>query len=115
MIFAILDDGTLQVHEGLADVRRRHEAPDIESGAVRLFDVGGRPLTPEFEGPVTERGLFGLRWADPVAPFTLVPAAADVPDLSASLRAVVQMEANAHFSTLDGVRTYLASEARGRG
>lgn len=48
MIFAFLEDGTLEVHEDLLAVQREYEGVDVEDGVVRFYDESGTCLEPRF-------------------------------------------------------------------
>ena len=49
MIFAFLEDGTLEVLESETDAQRDYERIDVESGTVRLYDEAGVFLEPRSE------------------------------------------------------------------
>jgi hypothetical protein len=100
MIFAYIDDGTLDVLADLADARRRYAGPDIEDGVVRLFDERGAPLGVTYPSAAGDHSrAYDLR-----------------PDVSSGseLLAVVLDEvnvlmANPWFPEVDDVRAHLAT------
>ena len=63
MIFAFLEDGTLEVCDGLSEAQRRYEGIDVESGTVTFYNEDGVPLEACFTSPNRHRSFFGLfRW-----------------------------------------------------
>ena len=63
MIYAFMDGGGLAVHQTIEEVRREHEAIDVENEDVVFFDEDGRRLLPHFTRPNRKTHLFGkLSW-----------------------------------------------------
>lgn len=106
MIFAYNEDGTLEVVADLAEARRQFESGDVESGAVRLFDEAGKPLTPYFPNR-TEKKILGLRVSSDPGPYELAPATDDEA-LEQALGPTVVLMPNRWFPNLDAVHAHLA-------
>ena len=60
MIFAFVEDGTLEIYATAAEAVRGHEGIDVESGTVRFYDEAGVYLEPKFRTPNGQGKLFGL-------------------------------------------------------
>lgn len=71
MLFAYNEDGTLEVVADLEEARRHFERRDVESGAIRLFDAGGKSLSPVFPHR-SERKVLGFRVSEDPGPYDLV-------------------------------------------
>lgn len=108
MLFAYNDDGTLQVVADEEEARRQFEGFDVESGAIRLFDSSGNPLTPSFPER-SERKFLGMRVSNDPGPFQLKPADKDVEKLQEALAVSVVLMPNQWFKDLDAVRAHLGS------
>ena len=108
MLFAYNEDGTLQVVADIDDARRHFQSNDVESGAIRLFDDAGRPLTPVFPHR-SDRKFLGIRISDEPGPYDLVAHDADV---SHSLGAVLDeanvLMPNPWFANLAAVRVHFS-------
>ena len=113
MIFALGEDGTLEVFETLGHVQIACEGIDVESGVWDFYGDNGEPLTPVFISPnKTSSHLFGL-FSTVVSSqnFDLEPVAGSIePNLSACLSLDTPIAPNPWFSSVDDVRAYL--EAR---
>ena len=110
LIFAIGEDGTLEVFDNIFSVRRDCEGIDVESGVWDFFDAKGTPLKPVFHHPNrVEKFLFGLFTSITSSQkFDLVPDSTKAqPDLLACLAAITILEKNDYFSDVASVRTYL--------
>lgn len=107
MLFAYNDDGRLEVVADVSDARRRFESSDVESGAVRLFDERGRPLTPRFPHR-TERKFLGIRISDDPGPFELNPAPDGAESLREAFGPTVVLMPNPWFPDLEAIRAHLA-------
>jgi hypothetical protein len=110
MLFAYMEDGSLEVVADLVEARRQFEGYDVESGAVRLFDETGRALVPEFPHRST-RTVLGMRVSDDPGPFELGPAPADSERLLDAFGTTVVLLPNRWFASVDAVRAHL--EGRG--
>lgn len=60
MIFAFVEDGTLEVHEDLALVQRAYGGVDVENECVHFYSELGLYLQPEFTTPNRKGKVFGL-------------------------------------------------------
>jgi hypothetical protein len=113
VIFALGEDGTLEVFETLRQVQTACEGLDVESGVWDFYGDKGEPLTPVFITPnKTSSHLFGL-FSTVVSSqnFDLEPATgAAQPSLLACLRLDTPIASNRWFSSVADVRAYL--EAR---
>ena len=109
MIFALGEDGVLEVHQDLAAVQRCCEGIDVESSVWEFFDERGRPLEPVFVEPnarwrilgkisMVRSGRFELALADDSTRPSLVQSFADC----------VRLDPNPHFASLDDVKAHLA-------
>lgn len=107
MLFAYNDDGRLEVVEDVTQARRQFESSDVESGAVRLFDERGRPLTPRFPHR-SERKFLGIRISDDPGPFELDPAPDGAETLREAFGPTVVLMPNRWFADLEAVRAHLA-------
>jgi hypothetical protein len=112
VIFALREDGALEVFETLDQVRTACEGIDVESGVWDFYGDNGEPLTPVSITPnKTSSHLFGL-FSTVVSSqnFDLKPVAGDTePSLSACLGPDTPIEPNPWFSSVADVRAYLAS------
>lgn len=113
MLFAYNDDGRLEVVADVAEARRQFASSDVESGAIRLFDAAGQPLTPAFPQR-SERRFLGMRISSDPGPFDLLPSREpDAETLPQALGPTVVLMPNQWFGTLEAVQSHLAS-ARSR-
>jgi hypothetical protein len=60
MVFAFLEDGTLVIHESVAEACRQYEGIDVESDVVRFYDESGTYLRPRFTTPNRTGKTLGL-------------------------------------------------------
>ena len=110
MLFAYIDDGSLSVVADEEEARQKYESTDVESGAVRLFDSGGRPLAPRFPNR-SEKRFLGMRIASDPGPFTLTPAAeSDAESLLDAMGPIVVLVPNRWFKDLDSVKAHLRQQ-----
>jgi hypothetical protein len=94
MIFAFLEDGTLEVLESEADAQRDYERIDVESGTVRLYDEAGVFLEPRIESGT----------------YKLVPNPnAHEDSFALALYETAVLQPNRWFSSLDELKKALAS------
>ncbi len=112
MLFAFVEDGTLQVLAGVEDARREHEGVDVESGTVTFFDEDGRPLEPVFRVPNRTGKVLGLLSWGSSGVFDLEPAAEPPGDpLWLALQETQSLAPNPWFASLADVVAHL--RARG--
>jgi hypothetical protein len=110
MVFAFLEDGTLQVHAATADAIREYEGIDVESGVVRFYDEAGTYLAPRFTTPNrTGKTLGILPWVVSGS-YELVPdPAAREDSFALALHETSLLQPNPWFATLDALKTALAA------
>ena len=107
MLFAYNEDGTLQVVADVDEARRHFEANDVESGAIRLFDQMGRPLSAVFPHR-SERKFLGIRVSDDRGQYDLVTSEQNaVEALGAVLETAVVLMPNPWFADLAAVRLHV--------
>jgi hypothetical protein len=110
MVFAFLEDGTLDVHASAEDAIREYEGIDVESEVVRFYDESGVYLEPRFTTPNRSGTWLGLiRWVESGA-YQLVPnAAADTDSIALALHETSTLQPNPWFATLDDVKAALTA------
>lgn len=109
MLFAFIEDGTLEVLADRAEALSRFEPVDVESGTVVFYDDRGRPLTPVFPHR-SERRFLGFRLDSDPGPYEFEPSTdATATPLETALVEAAAMTPNAWFSTLDDVRAHLSA------
>jgi hypothetical protein len=108
MIFAFIEDGTLEIHEDEASATRAHEGIDVESGTVHFYSGQGMPLAPRFTAPNARGRWLGLfPWVSSGA-YQLVPAASsEVDPFELALREAVALAPNPWFSSLEELKAAL--------
>lgn len=113
MIFALGEDGTLEVFETLREVQTRCEGIDVESGVWDFYGDNGEPLFPVFAAPNrVKRHFFGLfSTVKSSQNFDLKPVAGDSePHLSDCLSTDTPIEPNPWFSSVSDVRSYIQAQ-----
>lgn len=106
MIFALGEDGTLDVFADLLAVQRSCEGIDVESEVWSFFDDRGRPLRAVFSHPNRVTTLFGVITSVASGVFQLVPVEdGSEPGLLSCLEGVT-LAPNPHFASLADVRRY---------
>jgi len=109
MLFAFIEDGTLEVITDLAEARRRFEPIDVDSGVVAFYDDRGRPLTAVFRHR-SERRLFGFRVDSDPGPYELeLNLDTTAEPLETALIELAAMTPNPWFATIDDAKAYLAA------
>ena len=113
MLFALIEDGTLEVLADQAEALRRFEPIDVESGVVTFYDHRGRPLTAVFPHR-SERRFLGFRIDDDPGPYELEPSVdATGAWLESALAEVAAMTPNPWFTTLEAVQAHLSARPSG--
>ena len=113
MLFAFIEDGTLEVLADQAEARTRFEPIDVESGVVAFYDDQGRPLAPVFPHR-SERRFLGFRIDSDPGPYELeLSADKTVTPFETTLAEAAAMTPNAWFASLDAVRAHLAAQRSG--
>jgi hypothetical protein len=108
MIFAFVEDGTVEVLEG-PEAARLYEPIDVESQVFVFYDEDGTWLQPKFAGP-SRRGP--LRILSDQRPFKLERSTEKDPvvdPFSVALNEAVVLKPNKYFPTLEAIRQYVAS------
>ena len=110
MIFAFLEDGTLQILETEAEAQREFEGIDVESGTVRFYDESGVYLEPRFTVPNRRGKTFGLlSWVESGA-YELVPNPnAQQDSFALALYETAVLQPNRWFASLDELKLALAA------
>jgi hypothetical protein len=109
MIFAFIEDGTLEVHEDLASVQRQFEGVDVENGVVRFYDSNGIYLEPAFVVPNKRGKILGiLPWVTSGV-FKLVPnPTSDEDPFALALYETRNLAPNRWFANLDALKADLS-------
>ena len=113
MIFALGEDGTLDIFADIVAVQTHCEGIDVESSVWDFFGENGEPLTPIFRTPnVVTRSMFGLFSAiQSSQDFALAPAKDGEPWLKDCLAPNTILNPNGRFSSLAEVVAYLESRS----
>jgi hypothetical protein len=108
MIFAFVEDGSLEIKRDLSEVRRDFEAVDVENLVVEFYDDKRRPLEPVFTRPNRRRRFLGFFESLEQGEFELRPTQDPTWDpIEAMLDQAVTLEANPFFNSLEEVRAHL--------
>jgi hypothetical protein len=111
MIFAFVDDGTLEVYDTLAEVQSEFEGVDVESGAVHFYDKKGIYLEPRFTTPNRSGKIIGqLSWVAS-GTYDLVPNPnAEQDSFARALYKTAVLNPNPWFPSLEALKSSLASQ-----
>jgi hypothetical protein len=111
LIFAFLDDGTLQVHGSVAAVTGRFEGADVESGAVQFYDETGTFLEPRFSMARRKARFLGwLGWRSAGDAYELHPnPAADPDSFAIALYETITLAPNPWFASMEQLKSELAT------
>jgi hypothetical protein len=108
MIFAFVEDGSLEIKRDLSEVRRDFEAVDVENLVVEFYDDLGRPLEPVFTRPTRRRRFLGFFLSLEQGGFELRPTQDPTWDpIEVMLDKAVKLEANPFFNSLEEARAHL--------
>jgi hypothetical protein len=108
MIFAFVEDGSLEIKRDLFEVRRDFEAIDVENLVVEFYDNRGHPLEPVFTRPNRRRSFLGFFVSLEPGEFDLRPTQDPTWDpIEMMLDQAVTLEANPFFNSLEEVRAHL--------
>jgi hypothetical protein len=108
MIFAFLEDGSLEIKRDLSEVRRDFEAVDVENLVVEFYDDQGGALEPVFTTPNRRHKFLGFLLSLEQGEFELRPTQDPTWDpVEVMLAQTVALEPNPFFNSLEEVRTYL--------
>ena len=108
MIFAFLEDGTLELVADAAEARREYEGVDVEAGVVQFYDDQGAALQPRFSVPNRSGRTLGLiPWVESGV-YELVPAAdPGIDSFALALAEAVSLSPNPWFSSLEALRAHV--------
>ena len=108
MIFAFVEDGSLQIKRDLREVRRDFEAVDVENLVVTFYDDQGQPLVPVFTRPNRRRKFLGILVSLEQGEFELQPTRDPTWDpIEVALDETVSLEPNPFFSSIEQIRAHL--------
>jgi hypothetical protein len=111
MIFAFLENGTLDVLPDGTAVRRAFEGIDVESGVVQFYDPTGTYLAPHFTKPNRTRRFLGIFSWVVSGEFDLRPdPTAPDDDIWTCLAETSVVNPNPWFANLDAVRQFLRQQ-----
>ncbi|HEY9106261.1 MAG TPA: hypothetical protein VIN58_06255 [Roseateles sp.] len=105
LVFAFLEDGTLEVFLSTAAAATAFEGVDVGAGTVTFYDAQARPLEACFTSP-------NGRWGTFVSPggYELQLAThGDTGAFTGALERTLAMEPNEWFATLDEIKRTLRS------
>jgi hypothetical protein len=110
MIFAFVEDGTLEIYETAAKAIRSHEGIDVESGTVRFYDEAGVYLEPKFNTPNRKGQLFGrFSWVSSGVYDLVANPQANEDSFALALYETATLAPNPWFSSLEQLKSALAA------
>jgi hypothetical protein len=110
MIFAFVEDGTLEVYETAPLAIRSHEGIDVESGTVRFYDATGVYLEPRFNTPNRKGNLLGLfGWVNSGVYELVANPQAGEDSFALALYETATLAPNPWFSSLEQLKSDLAA------
>jgi hypothetical protein len=110
VIFAFVEDGTLEIYETAPEAVRNYEGIDVESGTVRFYDENGVYLEPRFGTPNRRGKLFGLFGWVSSGVYDLVANPGASEDLFAlALHETASLAPNRWFASLEQLKSALAA------
>lgn len=110
MVFAFLEDGTLEVHATPLAATRQYEGIDVESGVVRFYDESGTYLEPRFTTPNRQGKTLGLIPWVVSGTYELEPnPSAEADPFALALHETSVLEPNPWFASLDELKVRLAA------
>jgi hypothetical protein len=113
MIFAFVEDGSLEIKRDLSEVRRDFEAVDVENLVVEFYDEDGRPLQPVFTRPNRRRKVLGFLVSLEQGEFELrTTQDATWDPIEVKLNQTVALEPNPFFNSLEDIRAHLLKRKR---
>ena len=111
MIFAFVEDGTLEICEDEAEVRRQYEGIDVESEVVHFYDEMGVYLEPRFTTPNQTRKLFGVFGVVVSGTYELVPnSSAQQDSFALALYETRTLAPNRWFATIEDLKSVLSKQ-----
>ena len=111
MVFAFIEDGSVQVFGTEAEAVRHFEGIDVESGVVTFYDGNGVFLEPRFVSPNQQRRILGpIGWVVSGV-YELVPnSQADADTFALALYEAQSLEPNRWFNDLSHLKAELAEK-----
>jgi hypothetical protein len=111
MIFAFVEDGTLELIDSTAEAQRRYEGIDVEGETVRFYDETGTYLEPIFKTPNrTGKILNVLGWIAS-GTYDLVPNPnTDQDSFALALFETSTLAPNRWFSSIEHLKSELLSQ-----
>ncbi len=110
MIFAFIEDGTLEVHENLASVQREFEGVDVEDQVVRFYNELGVFLEPRFMVPNRRGKVLGLIGWVTSGVFELIPNTnAPQDSFALALAETTSLAPNPWFESLEKLKGELSA------
>ena len=111
VIFAFVEDGTLEVYGTAADAIREYDGVDVESGVVRFYDENGIYLEPRFNTPSGRGRLLGLLGRVQFGTCELVPnPTANEDSFALALYETQALKPNQWFSGLEHLKAALSAK-----
>lgn len=111
MIFAFVEDGTLEVYEDINAAQNAHEGIDVESGAVHFYDSSGTYLEPRFTVPNRQGKILGVfGWVTSGVFELIANPKAEQDSFALALYETKVMTPNRWFSTLVQLKAELANK-----
>jgi hypothetical protein len=108
MIFVFVEDGTLEIVDGIEQARQNYEGIDVESGVFQFYNDKGIYLKPRFIKPNKTRRFFWIFKTIESGIFELVPDPnTDEDDIWTCISETVALEPNSRFKTIEEVKLYL--------
>jgi hypothetical protein len=105
MVLIFADDSTVELVEGVGEVQRECEGPEVDAGVYRFFDGNGHRLNVVWDRPTRSGRFLGLIPWTTLGHYDLVrepqPALAE---LREELLAVTAMRPNRWFRSLDELK-----------
>lgn len=110
MIFAFVEDGTLEVHENLLAVQQEHEGIDVENGAVHFYDATGTYLEPRFTTPNRKGKILGpFGWVASGVFELVANSQAEQDSFAIALYETSSLRPNRWFTSLEQLKAELSS------
>lgn len=111
MLYAFLEDSTLEIVEDVAEARRCYEGIDVGSDVVQFFDENGRRLKAHFTVPNRSGKYFGIiRWVESGV-YDLAPDPDPAADsIEIALLETSMLVPNRWFASLDAVRAAVSAK-----
>jgi hypothetical protein len=109
MIFAFVEDGTLELIDSAAEAQRQYEGIDVEGGIVRFYDETGMYLEPIFKTPNRTGKILGvLGWVASGTYDLVSNPSADQNSFALALFETVTLAPNRWFSSIEHLKSELS-------